>query len=151
MNQKTRNLLVTAAVLLFPLTGSGGKPRCDSCGCEAKVKKITRLMYVCEEIEIPCYACQPTNAFLPDKGKVCRCEYRCDVNCKLYKTCGCKPKCCCETKCSCQKTVGAKATGCHCQRCVRQPVETKKYRVPVLKWVTISVCKDGCDARGGRH
>ncbi len=142
---KSAVVFVACAVLIQ--TTFAEKPKCASCGCEGHVKKTKRLVVVWEEVDIPTYQCKPMDVFIPDKGMVCRQKFICDKVCTLHKVhncCECKVECCCETKCRCKTLYGAKSSGCKCSCCVRQPTGACKKVVPVLKWVTVHICKNGC-------
>lgn len=143
---------VTAAIACRPAIA--GKRGCDTCGCKSQVKTVCRLVTTYKEIAIPNYECRPTNVFHPDKGFVCKSGYSCDTFCTLHKNCNNKHKsgewqrsCHCTTSCGCKTHHAAKSTGCHSQQCVPHPAGACIVKVPVLKWVTGTLCDDCCSKK----
>ena len=74
-------LMFLVTVTLASSIAAGAGRCCTQCGCE-KVKKVTRLLRSCAEVEIPAYERSSTQAYCPAKGIICHTGYRCD---KLYK------------------------------------------------------------------
>jgi hypothetical protein len=129
------------------------------------VKPVLRLVKVCEEVELPEYACLKQEVYFPDKGSISYCGYRCDTYCKIWRDCDCNSKgkgdlllqdplqtspkkplpplnCTCYTESGWKTLFGAVPTGCHEACVVRQRVAASKIPVPVMKWETVDLCKD---------
>ena len=90
---RLRSLLLATLLLLTSLSPllAGGRS-CKRCGCEKHVKPVLQLVKVCEEVELPEYACLKQEAYFPDKGSVCYSGYRCDTYCKFWRDCVCHSK-----------------------------------------------------------
>lgn len=162
----TSTVVVIALVTSCLATALGGGRSCKKCGHDKHVKPCLRLVKVCEEVELPEYACLKQEVFYPDKGWLTYTGYRCDTYCKLWRECDCNTKgkgdlpliqdplqtspkkplpplnCECYTKSGCVTLFGAMPTGCHTGCVIRQRVATPKVLVPVMKWETVYLCKD---------
>ena len=147
----TTNRFLPTAVLLVVVTGltnlafAGGK-NCYQCGCKDHVKNKLIAVAECREIETPTYECLPTNVFYPMKGIVCKSEWRSDRVCELHRHCDQTIGCTCKVDCRFKKQFGASPCGQHSTCNVRHPVGSHKSLVPVIKWITIPMCKD-CSRR----
>ena len=143
-------------LMLFGLSTQAswaGKPSCKGCGSHQHLKKVCQLVSICKPVEMPTYACTKMQTFFPDKGMLGYQQFRCDIFCRLHKTCNCSHgkgggiptlSCCCRTECGCKTMYGAKSTGCHLGTCIKQTQGSTVTRLPVLKWVTSYVCEDCC-------
>jgi hypothetical protein len=167
MSVRPRHFVTATLLLLTSLSPAlAGGRSCKKCGCDKHVKPVLRLVKICEEIELPEYACLKQEAYFPDKGTVCYSGYRCDTYYKIWRDCVCNSKgksdlpliqdplqtspktplpplsCTCYTESGYKELFGAVPTGCHDGCIIRQPVATPKVCVPVLKWETVHLCKD---------
>ena len=77
----SKSLMFLAIVTIASSVAVGAGRCCTECGCK-KVKKVTRLVKSCVEVEIPAYERSCTEAYCPAKGIICHNENRCD---KFYK------------------------------------------------------------------
>ena len=163
----SRNLPLAVLLLLtsLPSVFAGGSS-CKKCGCEKEVKPCLRLVKVCEEIELPEYACLKQEVYFPEKGSICYEGYRCDTYYKIWRDCVCNSKgkgdlpliqdplqtspkkplpplnCTCYTESGWKKMFGAIPAGCHEGCSIRTRVAVPKVVVPVFKWETVHLCKD---------
>ncbi len=153
-------VLVACAVSASALAGGKSKS-CHRCGGEKHVKPVLRLVKICEDVDLPSYVYTKEEVFYPDKGAVCHTGYRSDTFYEFWRECDCSKtgdssqhaaqhglpqlKCSSYTVCGCQTHYGAKPTGCHSGCSIRVPGKTQRITTPILKWETVSLCKDCCE------
>ncbi|MDA1053981.1 MAG: hypothetical protein O3C40_26325 [Planctomycetota bacterium] len=144
---------------------AGGKSKsCHQCGCEKPVKQVFRLVKICKEVDIPSYVYTKEEVFYPDKGSVCYTGHRSDTFYNFWRSCDFSKTedpsqraiqhhlpqlhCSSYTVCGCTTLHGAKPTGCHSGCSIRVPGKTQHITTPILKWETVSRCKDCCEVSG---
>jgi hypothetical protein len=161
---RSHELIVTAVVagVISATAFAGGKSRtCHHCGHDKEVKPVCRLVKICEEVDIPSYVYTKDEVFYPDKGAICYTGYRSDTFYNFWRTCDFSKTddpsqqatqhslsqlhCSWYTVCGCQTMYGAKSTGCHSGCSIRVPGKTQRVATPILKWETVSLCKDCCE------
>ncbi len=167
MNRNVLHFGVIALALIIatassPNSFAGGKSKsCKNCGSEKHVKHELRLVKVSEEVDVPSYVYSKEEVFYPDKGAVCYTGFRSDTFYDFWRSCECLKEsepsqqatqrhishlnCSSYTVCGCKTIYGAKATGCHSGCSIRVPGKSKRTTTPILKWETISLCKDCCE------